>query len=186
MSRWWLPLLIVFSCYSLLTGSASSWQTYTFNCYPVLLWVLLNLCYRFNLHKSEVLIMGEEGQQFDNRTLFNMALIVNLDRDISVCLRLNMCLNSRVNCEICQSQENHSYPMTMGSASSRNRSLFYSMLWGKRIYTTYLLQYMVQIISCSCEKAVTMWHAEETVFKVDGSLKPYYMPVLLLLLMSLS
>lgn len=45
---------------------------------------------------------------------------------------------------------------------------------------------MVQISSCSCEKAVTMWHAEETVFKVDDSLEPYDMPMLLLLLMSLS
>lgn len=40
---------------------------------------------------------------------------------------------------------------------------------------TYSAKYMDQLGSCSCEKAVTMWHAEVTVLKADGSLEPYKM-----------
>ena len=52
---------------------------------------------------------------------------------------------------------------------------------------TYALQYMGQLSGHFCEEVlVTIWHAEVTVFKAEGSLEPYKMPLLLLLLMPLS
>lgn len=39
--------------------------------------------------KSEVLVIGEEGQEYESGAFVLKWLIVSLDPDLSVCLRLN-------------------------------------------------------------------------------------------------